>query len=106
MRSRPSILPADSGTTAYQRSVRRGNLGAVLSDVAASGRTSRARIAAATGLNKTTVSSLVAELLAMGLLEEPDGDERPGGVGRPSQPVRLSPGRFVSLGLEINIDYL
>src|SRR4051812_2567175 len=106
MRSRPSNLPSDSGTTAYQHSVRRANLGAVLSDVATCGQTSRARIAAATGLNKTTVSSLVTELLEMGLLEDADGEGRTGLVGRPSQPVRLNRGRVVSLGLEINIDFL
>jgi predicted NBD/HSP70 family sugar kinase len=91
---------------ADQRAVRRANLGVVLRHVAAHGPLSRARIAAATGLNKTTVSSLVAELIDVGLLEETGDDERPGTVGRPAQPVRLRPDGALSLGLEIHFDYL
>jgi predicted NBD/HSP70 family sugar kinase len=89
-----------------QRAVRRANLGVVLEHVADSGPVSRATIAAGTGLNKTTVSSLVAELIEMRLLAETGDDERPGNVGRPAQTVRLSGNGVVSLGLEINIDYL
>jgi predicted NBD/HSP70 family sugar kinase len=67
---------------------------------------SRSSVAAATGLNKTTVSSLVAELLEHRLLEETGDAERPGAVGRPSQKLRLSPHGVVSVGLEIDIDSL
>ena len=70
------------------------------------GPVSRATIAAGTGLNKTTVSSLVAELIEIRLLAETGDDERPGNVGRPAQTVRLSGNGVASLGLEINIDYL
>ena len=53
-----------------QRAVRQHNLGLVIRHVAQHGARSRARIAAETGLNKTTVSSLVAELIDRGLLCE------------------------------------
>jgi predicted NBD/HSP70 family sugar kinase len=87
------------------RDVRRHNLSLVLSQVARRGPRSRATLAFETGLNKSTVSSLVAELCEAGLLRQ-SGQERPGAVGRPAQKVELDPdGPFV-LGLEINVDYL
>jgi predicted NBD/HSP70 family sugar kinase len=88
------------------RSIREHNLALVLRRVAEEGPRSRAMLALETGLNKSTVSSLVAELIEAGLLRESPGEERPGTVGRPPQSVELDPdGPFV-LGLEINVDYL
>src|SRR5918996_13872 len=55
---------------ANQRAVRRHNLGVVLRHVAERGPRSRATIALETGLNKTTVSSLVTELIGLDLLVE------------------------------------
>jgi predicted NBD/HSP70 family sugar kinase len=95
-----SFAPVD------QRAVRRANLGVVLQHAAARGPLSRARIAAETGLNKTTVSSLVAELVSTRLLQDGGDDERSGLVGRPAQTVRLNPDGAFSLGLEIHFDYL
>jgi predicted NBD/HSP70 family sugar kinase len=86
--------------------VRRANLGLVLSHFATHGPLSRARTALETGLNKTTVSSLVAELIGTGLLAETGDEERPGNVGRPAQTVRLNPHGALSLGLEIQFDSL
>jgi predicted NBD/HSP70 family sugar kinase len=90
---------------ANQRAVRRHNLGVVLRHVAERGPRSRATIALETGLNKTTVSSLVTELIGLDLLSE-RGLEQRGTVGRPGQVVELSSGGVVALGLEINVDYL
>jgi predicted NBD/HSP70 family sugar kinase len=90
---------------ANQRAVRRHNLGVVLRHVSERGPRSRATIALETGLNKTTVSSLVTELIALDLLAE-RGLEQRGTVGRPGQVVELSDGGVVALGLEINVDYL
>jgi predicted NBD/HSP70 family sugar kinase len=93
------VKPADP------RDVRRHNLSLVLREVAERGPRSRATIALETGLNKTTVSSLVSELIEIGLLRE-SGRERPGAVGRPAQSVEVdAAGPFV-LGLEVNVDYL
>jgi predicted NBD/HSP70 family sugar kinase len=86
--------------------VREYNLGLVLRQVADLGPRSRATLALETGLNKSTVSSLVADLIDAGLLRESPVEERPGRVGRPPQSVELDPdGPFV-LGLEVNVDYL
>lgn len=90
---------------ADQRSVRRHNLGLVMRNVADMGARSRARIATSTGLNKTTVSSLVAELVERGLLRETE-TENPGAVGRPAVKVELNGQGIVALGLEVNVDYL
>jgi predicted NBD/HSP70 family sugar kinase len=90
---------------ANQRSVRRHNLGVVLRHVAAHGPRSRAAIAQDTGLNKTTVSSLVGELIEFGLMRETELELR-GTVGRPALPVELSGGRVAGLGLEIGVDFL
>src|SRR5919198_1319104 len=90
---------------ANQRAVRRHNLGVVLRHVSEHGPRSRATIALETGLNKSTVSSLVTELISLGLLVE-RGLEQRGTVGRPGQVVELSGEGIVALGLEINVDYL
>jgi predicted NBD/HSP70 family sugar kinase len=90
---------------ANQRSVRRHNLGVVLRHVAERGPRSRAAIAQETGLNKTTVSSLVGELIDFGLVRETQVELR-GTVGRPALPVELSGRRVVGLGLEVGVDFL
>jgi predicted NBD/HSP70 family sugar kinase len=90
---------------ANQRAVRRHNLGVVLRHVADRGARSRAAIAQETGLNKTTVSSLVGELIELDLVRETEIELR-GTVGRPAQPVELSGGGVVGLGLEIGVDFL
>ena len=64
------------------RAVRRHNLGVVLRHVIEHGPRSRATIAQETGLNKTTVSRLVGELIELGLLLE-RGIEARGTAGRP-----------------------
>jgi predicted NBD/HSP70 family sugar kinase len=97
---------ASSGASrADQTTVRRSNLGVVLQHVAAHGPCSRARVAAATGLTRGTVSSLVSELIELEVLRETAEDERAGRVGRPAQPLELGD-VAVAVGLEINVDYL
>jgi predicted NBD/HSP70 family sugar kinase len=83
-----------------QRSVRQHNLGLVIRHVAEAGPRSRARIAAETGLNKTTVSSLVAELIDRGLLCE-TGIDSAGAVGRPGRKVQVAGDGVAGIGLEI-----
>lgn len=91
---------------AGQSAIRRANLAVVLQLVAAEGECSRAGIALRTALNKSTVSSLVAELIATGLLAETGEDEHPGRVGRPARLVRLNGGAVVGVGLELSVDAL
>ena len=90
--------PADQAT------VRRANLGLVLRHLRDHGSRSRARIAQETGLNKATVSSLVAELLERGLVSTGDVD-RAGSVGRPGLSVHLHGACVCGIGVELNVDY-
>ncbi len=87
-----------------QTSVRRANLSVVLSHIAEHAPCSRASIAARTGLTRGTVSSLVAELIELGLLHE-GGITEPPRVGRPSVSLELG-STVVGVGLELNVDYL
>jgi predicted NBD/HSP70 family sugar kinase len=97
----------DRGTTlpADQTTVRRANLGVVLRQVAVGGARSRAQIAADTGLTRGTVSSLVAELIDLGLIRETGKTTSPRGVGRPGVGLELAD-VVVGIGLEVNVDYL
>ena len=65
---------------------------------------SRARIAQETGLNKATVSSLVAELADRRLVSAGDVD-RAGSVGRPGLIVHLDGAGVCGIGVELNVDY-
>ncbi|MEO3886765.1 ROK family transcriptional regulator [Nonomuraea sp. B5E05] len=86
-------------------SMRARNLAVVLGAIHRSGPHTRAALAELTGLTKTTVSSLVADLLEAGVVTE-RGAVRDGERGRPGVAVSLSGHRVATLGLEINIDYL
>jgi predicted NBD/HSP70 family sugar kinase len=90
---------------ANQRAVRRHNLGVVLRHIVELGPRSRATIAQESGLNKSTVSSLVTELIDLGLFLE-RGTERTGSVGRPGLVVALDGAGAAGIGLEVNVDYL
>jgi predicted NBD/HSP70 family sugar kinase len=104
------VLPAGASHPAFRAAaghttVRRANLSLVLRLLAAEGAMSRAAIAARTGLNKATSSSLVAELLDRGLVVGA-GLERLGGVGRPGLAVALSGARVAGVGVELNADFV
>ena len=83
--------------------VRATNLAVVLRCVREQGPCSRADIAAATGLNKTTVSSLVSELLRRRLLRETGTTENR--VGRPAIMLALDGASSAAIGIEVNADY-
>ncbi|MEU4291367.1 ROK family transcriptional regulator [Kribbella sp. NPDC026596] len=97
--------PGNRGVAADHVSLRRNNLSVVLRHVRDLGPRSRARIAADTGLNKATVSSLVAELVERGLLREGPADSTRA-LGRPGQLVELDGSGVCGVGAEINVDYL
>lgn len=85
--------------------MRRHNLGLVLRAIADGDRPSRTDVALVTGLHKTTVSSLVADLIERELVCEA-GKASNGTVGRPAVALELAGDRYVALGLEINVDHL
>ncbi|MFD2093927.1 ROK family transcriptional regulator [Blastococcus deserti] len=97
--------PAARHVPADQAAVRRSNLGLVLRHLRDAGPRSRARIAQDTGLNKATVSSLVAELSDRRLVTAGDVD-RAGSVGRPGVLVHLDGRGVCGIGVELNVDYV
>lgn len=82
--------------------VRRHNLAAVLGMVHRGGPLARSALTQATGLNRSTIGALVAELVDYGLVleREPATSNR---VGRPS-PVVAPDGRVVALAVNPEID--
>ncbi|MBV1848988.1 ROK family transcriptional regulator [Catellatospora tritici] len=84
--------------------VRATNLAVVLRYVRGNAPCSRAEIAAATGLNKATVSSLVADLIDRRLLRETGLTEHR--IGRPATMLMLDGSPYAAIGIEVNADYL
>lgn len=83
--------------------VRRNNLELVLRHLALLGPASRAAIAQRAGLTRATVSRLVAELIALGLVKE-IGLEQTGATGRPGTRLELDGSHLVAVGAEVNVD--
>ncbi|MFD6666065.1 ROK family protein [Micromonospora chalcea] len=90
--------------TADLGDVRVTNRAVVLRHVRRHAPCSRADVAAHTGLNKATVSSLVGELIEHGLLRETGLTENR--VGRPATMLVLDGARYVGLGLRVGADEL
>lgn len=93
-------LPQPAGFT----DVRTANLAVVLRFVRANAPCSRADIAASTGLNKATVSSLVSDLIDRRLVRETGLTERR--IGRPATQLVLDGSPYAAIGLEITADSL
>ncbi|WP_258802434.1 ROK family protein [Pseudarthrobacter sp. NS4] len=103
----PAAAPTETAAPGSMGDVRRSNLALVLGKIAkapADRHLTRAQVAAATGLTKASVSSLVLELLEAGVVREiglnPQGER-----GRPGVGLELNPHRAV-MGMEINVDYI
>ena len=92
-------------STGSQDAVRRYNLSRLLRLVHVHGSTSRAELTVLTGLNRSTVKALTADLVAAGLLREsaPVGH---GGAGRPSIQVEPESERLFVLALDIGVAHL
>lgn len=89
-----------------QRSLREHNLALVLRHVATAPHPpSRAEIAAASGLTRATVSTIVDELIAGGLVGELEPVSR-SGIGRPGTGIVPAGTGPAGLGMEVNVDYL
>ena len=88
-----------------QDEVRRHNLGTLLRLVHVAGATSRSDLAALTGLNRSTVKTLLGDLVAAGLVGESAPVGR-GGVGRPSVTVEPRSDSVYVLALDIGVEHL
>jgi predicted NBD/HSP70 family sugar kinase len=85
--------------------MRASNLALVLRAIADAGAITRARLATATGLTKSSISGQVTDLVAAGLVEETDAPPTRD-RGRPGTMLTLHRAGAAGLGLELNVDYL
>ncbi|MFN8454669.1 MAG: ROK family transcriptional regulator [Anaerolineae bacterium] len=90
--------------TGDQTLLREINLSTVLRYLQAGPAVSRAGLANLTGLNKTTVSSLVEELLERGLVHEIGLATSAG--GRPATLLELNPQAGRIIGVELGVDFI
>lgn len=90
--------------TGDQALVREINLSLIMQRLFEHTSLSRAALAELTGLNKSTVSSLVQELQDMNFLRE--AGRLSGSVGRPSVMLELNPDAGIIISAELGVDYI
>ncbi len=93
-----------SANTAGQAFVREVNLSLVLRLIHTEAPLSRAQLAARTGLNKSTVSSLVEDLLDRNLIHETGINST--GTGRPAMLLEINPQAGAIIGVELGVDFI
>lgn len=91
-------------TPADQAFLRKLNTSAVMDCVRLCAPLSRAEMAVRTGLNRSTVSSIVDELIDRGFIQETQRQDPT--IGRPGMLLQLNPERGCAIGIEIGVDFL
>jgi glucokinase-like ROK family protein len=84
--------------------VRDMNLSSVMRHIHREGSLSRAQLAQRTNLNKATISSLVEELIELGLIHE--NGMNTSGFGRPATMLDLDPQAGCIIGVEIGVGFI
>jgi glucokinase-like ROK family protein len=97
-------MASGKSQTADQVWVRKMNRAVILQVFRTHPSLSRARLATETGLNPSTVSDIISELIQENLIRETDLIQS--GTGRPGRLLELNPGGGCALGIEINVDYI
>lgn len=97
--SSPGANDVAAGPMAHT-DLRVANTALILRRLQVDGGSTRAGLVRSTGLSKATVSTLVASLVAAGLIKE-DLPARNGAVGRPGTAVSIAPGAITGVGVEI-----
>src|SRR5512142_754288 len=90
--------------SADQASLREMNLSAVLRFIYHEAPLSRSQLAGKTGLNKSTISSLVEDLLDRHLIHETGIISA--GKGRPATLLEISPDAGVVIAIELGVDFV
>jgi len=90
--------------TADQSLVRKLNTAVVLDVLRRKSPLSRAELSGVTGLNRSTVSNIINQLIEEGLVQETDFQSAR--VGRPGMELILNPNGGFAIGLEIGVDFL
>ena len=105
-RCTPNVIGSSGAPSARQSSLRTSNLALVARQVFASpGPVSRAAVATATGMTRSTASRLADELVATGILAEL-APAPSAGPGRPAVPLTPAAGTFIAIGLEVNVSHM
>ncbi|TWG99008.1 putative NBD/HSP70 family sugar kinase [Nocardioides sp. J9] len=99
-----STLSHTAGHSLGNPDVRRSNLGLVLRHLRDHGARSRAALAVELGMTRSTVSTLITELIERGLAS--DGPLVQNAVGRPSTAVELDGRAVCGIGAEINVNHV
>ena len=87
-----------------QTFIRENNLSSVLKLIHSQSPISRAQMAVITGLNKSTVSSLVDELIARNLVHEAGSNSI--GAGRPATMLEINSNAGLIIGVELGVDFV
>src|SRR5512146_2544284 len=87
-----------------QASLREMNLSAVLRFIYREAPLARSQLAGKTGLNKSTISSLVEDLLDRRLIHETGINSA--GKGRPSTMLEISPAAGTMIAVELGVDFI
>ena len=90
--------------TADQATVRKLNTAILLDTLRRFAPLSRAELAARTGLNRSTVSLIVNDLIEEGFIQETDLQSAR--IGRPGMLLELNPRGGFAIGLEIGVDFI
>ncbi|HET59120.1 MAG TPA: ROK family protein [Chloroflexi bacterium] len=90
--------------TADQFTVRQHNSALIVRALRQHQTLSRAELAAETGLNRSTVSSIVNDLIQQHMMEETTYQSDR--IGRPGLLLTLNPSYGCTIGIEVNVDYL
>lgn len=90
--------------TADQALVRKLNTSIVMESVRLNAPLSRAELAARTGLNRSTISSIIDELIDQGFVHETTRQDPK--VGRPGMLLQLNPEGGYAIGIEIGVDFI
>lgn len=98
------MYPYPSHRTGDQALVREINLSLIMNRLWEHSPISRAALAEMTGLNKSTVSSLINELIAHHFVREVGLQSS--GIGRPSRPLELNPEAGFIVSAEIGVDFI
>jgi len=90
--------------TADQNFVRRVNTRTVMDRIRLDAPLSRAEVSARTGLNRSTISSIVGELIQRGYLQETTLQDPK--IGRPGMLLQFNPGGGCAVGIEIGVEFI
>src|SRR5919202_4925215 len=104
MSGRASRRPRAERSGAAQEDVRRHNLSAVMTIVHGVGAITRSELTERTGLSRSTIKALVAELVALGALTETGPAAARAGAGRPSLVVSPHSASAHVLAADVAVD--